>query len=781
MAKNKNTDDTNKMPSNPILKGIRSLNNITKATNTSTYGVSNDVAKTLSSNVNDYINELLITSDRDRNLVNSHMTRSRLYNNSIPAVKPNNSLYNLVADSAIMDSAQSLIGGQNVKFVQLLKDYEIIKRCIPQVHKVITSLKNGIISPDAMANSAIGIETPSNITAEQKDQINNIIEKYELNSKLSNYVLEYLIASVKYVTVVPYSKIVDMLESGKTITECISDIETDSHKVKTLYDYSPDSDFSTITESIDAEYYEDDNGLGYPVKKDVVLTAGDVNGYIKSCLQNIEFIKGGEEYFRPAILNEAVAIKNELSGTSSMKSVLKDMKSKSRRIDMATNTSDGLVDEKTIKDIRKNVDFKGCHIEELDASRVIPFKLRDTLIGYFYVEDSDNPYGRPTSTVSTIMDKINASVYMKHDTMNQGARVESAIIHAIADKMIKCIDSKFINDNYEDMDILYEFIRLNEIHKKRKRVVFFHPDDICEFRRKDGSIMKNCMFMAKLYILTLLSNVLANVTRGADRQIHYVKTGLTTDIEGHVNSAIRAIKQGQIRYSDIGTINEIFNIVGASVDVFMPVSTDGERPIETETISGQNVDMNNDFLNSILKSIIQSFGVPSSVIDDFENIEFAKTIGMSNIDIAKMFLEAQNEICGPLTKLIRLIISYEMPDFVFVDEIFAKLTPPLVIVNEMNKERIDSIGTISETLSKLLFAQNDNETNTERKIRLFQLEYFKRNMPTLDWDAIEEMTTTIKQQSKKEELENELTTPQDTGGGYDNYSSQSQGGNDYNY
>ena len=28
-------------------------------------------------------------------------------------------------------------------------------------------------------------------------------------------------------------------------------------------------------------------------------------------------------------------------------------------------------------------------------------------------------------------------------------------------------------------------------------------------------------------------------------------------------------------------INEIFNIVGANVDVFMPVSTDGERPIET--------------------------------------------------------------------------------------------------------------------------------------------------------------------------------------------------------
>ena len=120
--------------------------------------------------------------------------------------------------------------------------------------------------------------------------------------------------------------------------------------------------------------------------------------------------------------------------------------------------------------------------------------------------------------------------------------------------------------------------------------------------------MKNCMFIAKLYLLTLLTNILAKVTRGTDRQIHYVKTGLSTDVEGSVHSTIRAIKQNQVRYSDIGTINDIFNICGSMVDVFMPVSIDGERPIETETISGQNIDMDNDFLEDTIdfsKNIIE--------------------------------------------------------------------------------------------------------------------------------------------------------------------------------
>lgn len=771
MAKNE------KESKNPLVRGIRSLNNITKATNTTTYGVGRDVASVLMNNVDDAIDKINEDSEKNKSLINSHMTRMKLqqskrYNSSNGK---DTKIYDIVNDSVLMDSVQTLVGGQNVKFSQLLKDYEIIKRCIPQIHKVITALKNNIISPDAMADSAIGIEMPPAVEKAYKDKIYDIIEDYKLNEKLQDWVMDYLIASVKYVTVVPYSKIPDMLEGEKvTIEECIEELSNSmTEKPKTLLECSQ-SPISIINESVELKYYEDDDGFGNSTK-DFKISPSDLNEAVKDCLSGIEFIKGGENYFKNALLNEAVAIKNNMSDETSMRSILKRLKNGSSRTDHAfIQTSDGLIDDKKIKDIRKNVDFKGCHIEELNAAKTIPFKLRGTLIGYFYVEDNGLPGVNNTNNLSTIMDKINASVYMKHDTSNQAARVESSVIKTISERLISAIDAKFINDNYEDMDIIYEFVRANELHKKNKRVIFFHPDDVCEFKRSDGSIMKNCMFLAKLYILTMLSNVLTNVTRGSDRNIHYVKTGLTTDIEGHVNAAIRSIKQGQIRYSDIGTINEIFNIVGSGVDVFMPVSTDGEKPIETETISGQQVDMNNDFLNSMLKSIIQSFGVPSSVIDDFENIEFAKTISMSNLDMAKASLDAQKEINEPLTKLIRLIISYEIPEFIQVDEIYAKLNPPSVIIFEMNRERVDSINTMAEVLGNLLFSANDNETPGERKIRLFKLEYFKKNMPTLDWDSIEKITKQVEKDSKEEDLKNEII-----GSDNDNYESQSQGGYGY--
>lgn len=774
----------NKEPRNPLLKGIRSLNNISKASDTVTYGISKDIATTLSDNVDDYVNKLAMDADKDKSMINYHMTNHRLGATNTTVKGTSNNIYDLITDSSIMSSIQTIMGvGENARFSQILKDYEIIKRCIPQVHKVLTMIKNNIISPDAMVSSAIGLELPPNISDADKDKISGIIEDYRLNRLLNDWVMDYLIASVSYVVPIPYSQIPDMMSAEfKNIDECIDYLEEHVNKPATLYEctshYSNSDNILSESVMLDTEEINEFGEL--VVKNNLTVTNESITAEVNNCLKNIEFIKGGEQFFRNAVLNEAVAMKNNMSQDISMKSILKRLKSHSKTIhpDMI-QVAEGMVDEKTIKDIRKNVDFKGCHLENLDPAKVLPFKLRDTLVGYFYVEDRGLPGDTSTNNMSSIMSKINASVYMKRDTTNPANRVEDAIVRKIGDKLIEVIDSKFINDNYDDLDIIYEFVRANELHRKKKRVVFFHSDDLCEFRRSDGSIMKNCMFAAKIYILTMLSNVLANATKGMDRNIHYVKTGLTTDIEGHVNSAIRAIKQGQIRYSDIGTINEIFNMVGSAVDVFMPMSVDGDKPIETETISGQKVDMDDDFLKSIIKSIVQSFGAPSSIVDDFENIDFAKTVSMSNIDMAKLCLDAQLEICEPLTKLLRLIISYEIPEFTQLDQVKAKLNPPIVIVQEMNKDRINSINEISDVIANLRFSANDQESIGEKRIRLFKYEYFRKNMPTLDWDVIDEIITKVEQDVKEDKLKSDITSNNDQNaqqqaqyggnGGYDNY------------
>ena len=758
------------MPTNDskYIEGFKALNRFTKGTNARTYGISRDIADVLTKDTDDYIRELNNSSLKDKNMLNSHISKTRLQFNKYNDDK-SNSIASMIYSEDVLKNLQTIQNVDNVKFAQILKDYEIVKRCIPQIHRVLTTICNNILSPDATSSSPIGIEYPSTYSNDEKLQISKIIEKYDLNSKLSEWVMEYLVASVKYVVVIPYSTIPDMLESNGSLNESISLLESSiNSEVKTLKDYGNgftiNESIEALNESIDISKYviekEVDTratirdvvnravNVDDRLYNDCVDIANSFNKNINEILSNIEFENGSELYVKRACLTEAVGI-NSKSKLSTINGVLDDMRKKSSTVKkFDASASEGLVATKTINNIRKSVDFKGSHIEELPASKIIPLRIRGTLIGYFYIE-SKSPSESGINNLSSIIDKINTSVYMKNDeNSSYNKRMESTIVKVISDKILDAIDAKWLNDNYEDIDIIYQFVRSNMLWNGKHRITFFHPDDICDFTRKDGSIMKNCMFDAKLYILTLLSNVLANVTRGTDRQIHYVKTGLTTDISGHVNSAIRALKQNQIRYSDTGTINEVFNIVGSMVDVFMPVSVDGEKPIETETISGQNVDMNNDFLNSLIKSIIQSFGIPSSVIDEYESVDFAKTLAMSNIDMAKSILNAQHEINPVLTKLIRKLIAYELPEIADVENIEAELTPPAVILTELTRERFESIDSIANLLTTLYVPQNDNETQYETQARLFKLEYFKKSIPSLDWELAETCFRNAENESK---------------------------------
>ena len=117
-----------------------------------------------------------------------------------------------------------------------------------------------------------------------------------------------------------------------------------------------------------------------------------------------------------------------------------------------------------------------------------------------------------------------------------------------------------------------------------------------------------------------------------------------------------------------------------------------------------------------------------------------------------------------------------MPDFDQVDEITAKLTPPLVIVLEMNKERIDSVNQMAEVLANILLPQNADETLEEKRIRMFKEEYNRSNLPTLDWDKIDEIMSKVKTKSIIEQNMNNSNNDMDNFG---NNSNQGYGNNEY--
>ena len=169
-----------------------------------------------------------------------------------------------------------------------------------------------------------------------------------------------------------------MLERYRSLDECIAELQAELGEPKSLLEASglPINESEVLTESLSFDYYESKDDMVKNIKKHITIDGSSYKQALNEAITNIEFINGGMDYFKRALLNEAIAeARVSKSDTdNSMKSILKTLQAKSKKSSSDfVAAAEGLIDDKTVKDIRKNVDFKGCHIEELDPSRTIPF------------------------------------------------------------------------------------------------------------------------------------------------------------------------------------------------------------------------------------------------------------------------------------------------------------------------------------------------------------------------------------------------------------------------
>ena len=85
-------------------------------------------------------------------------------------------------------------------------------------------------------------------------------------------------------------------------------------------------------------------------------------------------------------------------------------------------------------------------------------------------------------------------------------------------------------------------------------------------------------------------------------------------------SIIEQIKTNDVKFSDFDDVGNVLRNIGIFDDYFLPVFN-GTRPIEMETIEGQDMDVQDSFLEFTLKAAIEGTGVPSGIIGNIEEIE----------------------------------------------------------------------------------------------------------------------------------------------------------------
>lgn len=266
------------------------------------------------------------------------------------------------------------------------------------------------------------------------------------------------------------------------------------------------------------------------------------------------------------------------------------------------------------------------------------------------------------------------------------------------------------------------------------------------------------------------------------KRAFYIDVGLDDDLEGAVQGFIKDIKSKELSSGHLKNITTILNSVGAFEDYYIP-TIDNSRSVEIDTIPGMDTEIDNEFLQYLLKAIINGIGVPYAYIDSSTEVEFARNLTMTNNPFVRFIISAQDEMGTFFTKVFRELYKNEfivdkehgnkhkiriqqgkkrISVSIDVDKIEIRFPTPIDLVLGNTNERVQNAQTMIEFLATYYFpddptGQSINPYENELKKAKFKRELAKKQfLSTLDWDRYDEIYDNVLLEFNKDTIENSI-------------------------
>ncbi|MDE6041557.1 MAG: hypothetical protein K2F99_08285 [Muribaculaceae bacterium] len=539
---------------------------------------------------------------------------------------------------------------KNKRYFSILKDYEIMPILIPQINRVLMFLVNECISPDIQnsQNFTIKYTGPDDNGLLQKE-----IDKIKKEAKLDNLLREVYTNRYKlgreYYTVEDYDKtfqhMADQLKKKKLneatagmpdgefldkiyssvlsapIDEITCTIPVTAVVESTIDEDNPHS--NTVRDIADVDITWSMTGLN------IIVERSQLGEMVKNAYA--EVINEAYSSYRPERLMEQFE-SMDLTGI-----ILNEAGSVNKApLDM--NRFEQLITTLQRKKVQRSTTIR------FDPARIYKLKIGGKIIGYLYVQDINESSANMVNFAQSLKDQLLKSRATNLTVATKSA--EEVISKELAERIINTFDPNLGISRIEDVDLLHDFIRNNEIYKGNKRITFYYADEIYDMSRADDSILTNAVFFTKLYATLLLNNIITKVLRGRGRQIHTVTTGASPNTQRYLDNAMAALAMPETNLGAIrGTFEQIMNPFNAASDIVIPAEEASEQFIRTDYIPGQDIDMNDEFLKTILKSIITSFNLDAAILDATNgNLQFARTLTMESLQISTSIRNEQQDL-----------------------------------------------------------------------------------------------------------------------------------------
>lgn len=662
--------------------------------------------------------------------------------------------------SELINGDRSDIGGfgtlleslyaKNKKGYAILKDYELMPILIPQINRVLMFLVNECLSPDIQNDSTFMIKFTG---TDDPDRVQEDIDQIKKEMMLDNMLRDVYINRYKlgreYYQVIDYTKtfdhMLDMIQkkSMNETTAGMSDIqfldEVYGKLSTTLDDVHCQIRINAISESVNAtreeqlhpDIVESTIDLDFD-HLNIIIERSSIAGLIKDA--HSEMLSESYQKYR------ASNIIDLFSTGSALNEAIVD-----------TSKLTQLVDSMRKKKLQR------CTIDRFDPAKIFRLKIGGKVIGYFHTTDINEGSTHLVNFAQALKDQLLKS---RATNLNAAtANAEEIISKELAEKIINKFDPNIGINRVEDIDLLHDYIRNNEIYKGNKRITFYYEDEIYDLSRADDSILINGVFFTKLYATLLLNNIMTKVLRGRGRQIHTVRMGASPNVQRYIQNAMASLTMPENNLGTLhGSFEQILNPFNAASDIVIPTEDDTDRYITTDYIPGQDVDMNDEFLRMLLNSIISSFGLDSAVIDATNgNLQFARTLSMESLQICNSIRNEQQDLHdhweAMCLDILRIMGSDATKAAVEQGMVEVQFYEPKSLILQNTIDDLNNAKSFADAIADIIPQFNMDGSEKKRSKFVYRIVKERTN---LDWNFIEETLEEINIDAESDALEEEI-------------------------
>lgn len=690
----------------------------------------------------------------------SMITDSQIYTNISEMINGNDkdpAGFGTMLDSLVL---------KNKKYYSIIKDYEIMPILIPQINRVLMFLVNECISPDIQNDVTFMIKY---IADKDPEQIQADIDSIKKEMKLDNLLREVYMNRYKlgheFYLVVDYSKTFDHMLDMMKQKQLTESVNADG-KPMTDLEYL-DMTYSALTETVDncscdlrikcvnqqpTDIAEDiGKQLGVTISNPLNETSDIVEGTIQLNFNDLN-IKIERSPIAKYVEDAHAELLSEAYSKYDTKNMLKYNSPKT--LNEAVTDTSKLAD--LVDNIRKKK-LQRCMIERLDPAKVFKLKIGGRVIGYFVVSDLAENTTNTVNFAQALKDQL-----LKSRATNMQATTKTAeevISKTLAEKIITAFDPNIGINRIEDIDLMHDFVRNNEIYKGNKRITFYYGDEIFDMSRTDDSILTNGVFFTKLYATLLLNNIMTKVLRGRGRQIHTVHMGASPAVQRYIQNAMASLTMPENNLGTLhGSFEQILNPFNASSDIIIPTEDDNAKYIETDYIPGQDVDMNDEFLKMLLNSIVSSFGLDSAVIDATNgNLQFARTLSMESLQICNSVRNEQQDLHDSweamCLEVLRIMGTEATRKAIDRGQIKVSFFEPKSLILQTINDELNNAKTHAENVADIIPAFNAENSEVKRNKFIYMA---VKEMVNIDWNAYEKMLSDSNINAVADDLENDI-------------------------